>query len=220
MLQLSNGVPIVPGNLASEANFLDLHGALYGRKIPYTDRIFTVITVYGRLAQSAGPGILAALGATRARRLNLDLKGLLKGMDPQSLHPMFTFVTHLDLFDSLHRGPHVAHLIDHLSLFPALTHLAFFQGNREATQVSSRCRKLEALIGFYTLLPDPRHLRSIDDSRFVTMNVSEDDYVMEWVISTRGGWDFWARADAFIQKRIKGEIEPSWRCWIKEGDGI
>ncbi|KAJ6484151.1 hypothetical protein C8R45DRAFT_1099297 [Mycena sanguinolenta] len=155
------------------------------------------------LFQSAGPRILAALGATRVRWLNLDLKGLLQGMDPQSLHPIFTFVTHLDLFDSLHRGPHVAHLIDHLSLFPALTHLVFFHGNREATQVFSRCRKLEALIGFYTLLPDPRHLGSIDDLRFVTMNVSDDDYVMEWVIGTRGGWDFWARADAFIQKRIK-----------------
>ncbi|KAJ7872523.1 hypothetical protein B0H14DRAFT_2721986 [Mycena olivaceomarginata] len=146
------------------------------------------------LFQSAGPGVLAALGATRARRLNVDLKGLLQGIDPQSLHPMFTFVTHLDLFDSL---------------LP-----------REATQVFSRCRKLEALIGFYTLVPDPRHLRSIDDLRFVTMNVSDDDYVMEWVIGTRGGWDFWARADAFIKKRKKGEIEPSWRCWIKEGDGI
>ncbi|KAJ7342907.1 hypothetical protein DFH08DRAFT_873757 [Mycena albidolilacea] len=186
------------------------------------DEILSVCTEIRSLVlfQSAGPGVLAALGATRARRLNLDLKGLLQGIDAQSLHPMFTFVTHLDLFDSLHRGPHVAHLIDHLSLFPTLTHLAFFQGNREATQVFSRCRKLEALIGFYTLIPDPRHLRSIDDLRFVTMNVSDDDYVVEWVIGTRGGWDFWARADAFIKKRIKGEIEPSWRCWIKEGDGI
>ncbi|KAJ7699833.1 hypothetical protein B0H14DRAFT_3034931 [Mycena olivaceomarginata] len=150
------------------------------------------------LFQSAGPGVLAALGATRARRLNLDLKGLLQGIDPQSLHPMFTFVTHLDLFDSPPRSPR----------------------NGEATHVFSRCRKLEALIGFYTLVPDPRHLRSIDDLRFVTMNVSDDDYVMEWVIGTRGGWDFWARADAFIKNRIKGEIQPSWRCWIKEGDGI
>jgi hypothetical protein len=127
---------------------------------------------------------------------------------------MFTFVTHLDLFDSLHRGPHVPHLIEHLSLFPALTHLAFFQGSREAKQVFSRCSKLEALVGFYTLLPDPRHLRSMDDLRFVTMNVSEDDYVIEWVIGARGGWDFWARADAFIAKRQKGEIEPSWSSFV------
>ncbi|KAJ6540464.1 hypothetical protein B0H19DRAFT_1269046 [Mycena capillaripes] len=172
------------------------------------------------LLQSAGPGIPPALGATRVRRLNLDLKGLLQGMNPHSPHPMFTFITHLDLFDSLHRGTHVPLLIDHLSLFPALTHLAFFQGNREATQVLSRCSRLEALVGFYTLLPDPRHLRSIDDQRFVTMNVSDDDYVMEWVVGTRGGWDFWARADAFIKKRRSGEIEPSWRCWIKDGDEI
>jgi len=173
------------------------------------------------LFQSAGPGILPALGATRPRRLNLDLKGLLQGMDTSHvLHPMFTFVTHLDLFDSLHRGTHVGRIIDHLSLFPALTHLAFFQGNREAIEVLSRCDKLETLIGMYTLLPDPRHLRSIDDLRFVTMNVSDEDYAMEWVIGTRGGWDFWARADAFIAKRRNGEIKPGSRCWIKEGDGI
>lgn len=122
---------------------------------------------------------------------------------------MFTFVTHLDLFDSFHHGPHVSGLIDHLALFPALTHLAFFQGNREALQVLSRCSQLEALIGMYTILPDPRYLRSVDDLRFVTMNVSDEEYVKEWVIGTRGGWDFWARADAFIAKRRRGQIEPS-----------
>jgi hypothetical protein len=46
------------------------------------------------------------------------------------------------------------------------------------------------------------------------MNVSEDDYVIEWVIGARGGWDFWARADAFIAKRQMGEIEPSWSSFV------
>jgi hypothetical protein len=47
-------VRIVAGDLASETNwgnvvhFLDRYGALYGRKVPYMDRMFTVITVYGR----------------------------------------------------------------------------------------------------------------------------------------------------------------------------
>jgi hypothetical protein len=41
------------------------------------------------------------------------------------------------------------------------------------------------------------------------MVVSDEDYVIEWIIGTRGGFDFWARADAFIAKKRRGEIHPS-----------
>jgi hypothetical protein len=53
------------------------------------------------------------------------------------------------------------------------------------------------------------NLQSIDDVRYVCMVVSDEDYLEEWIIATRGGLDFWARADAFIAKKRRGEIKPS-----------
>ncbi|KAJ7605939.1 hypothetical protein DFH06DRAFT_1348359 [Mycena polygramma] len=66
----------------------------------------------------------------------------------------------------------------------------------------------------------PDDLAPIDDARVVYMAVSDAKYEEEWVIGTRGGLDFWARADAFIAKKRRGEIEPSSRCWIVHADGI
>ncbi|KAF7369321.1 hypothetical protein MVEN_00260400 [Mycena venus] len=166
---------------------------------------------------------IPSIGATRPRRLSLYVNDLLDTKNPPRLPlpPMFTFVTHLDLFDQRHHN----HTIGHLVGLPALTHLALWENSMdtaERTDVLTRCRGLETLIEMHGILSDwdPERLPSIADVRFMAMVISDEDYLEDWVFGTKGGLDFWARADIFIAKKRRGEIKPESRCWIEEGDGI
>jgi hypothetical protein len=51
----------------------------------------------------------------------------------------------------------------------------------------------------------------IDDVNFVYMDLGyRNVYLCDgWLAQTRGGIDFWARADAFVEKKRRGEIQPS-----------
>ncbi|KAJ7131405.1 hypothetical protein C8R44DRAFT_871898 [Mycena epipterygia] len=134
---------------------------------------------------------------------------------------MFTSVTHLDLFDVIDttnlQWPWL-----HLALLPSLTHLSLYRFHRSlGTELLLKCKKLQVLIrldsaGYYTDNP----LLSIEDVRFVYMVLKDDEYAEDWIIGIKGGMDFWARADAFVSKRRRGEIKPDSRCWIENGDGI
>ncbi|KAJ6564535.1 hypothetical protein B0H19DRAFT_1068073 [Mycena capillaripes] len=75
--------------------------------------------------------------------------------------------------------------------------------------------------------PPHAQLLSVEDNRFVYMLNLDCPNVDDWLIGTKGGMDAWARAEAFVAKKRRGEIEPSLslypqglRCWIEEGDGI
>ncbi|KAJ7605954.1 hypothetical protein DFH06DRAFT_254313 [Mycena polygramma] len=164
------------------------------------------------------PRPIPGLTATRPRRLNVILDDLLfvyMGMPlPPLPHPMFTLVTHLNMFD--HRLDK-AEILNHLTLFPVLSHLATWYDTTSPTDLLARHTKLEALIyssGLFTMQE-----RSSEDSRVVYMNVYKD-YMQDWIGGTLGGLDFWARADIFIAKKRRGEIQPTSRCWIEEADGI
>ncbi|KAF7377298.1 hypothetical protein MSAN_00150200 [Mycena sanguinolenta] len=166
-------------------------------------------------------GHVPSLGATRPRRLSLYLHDLSEdGDSPRLSRPIFAFVTHLDLFDFVHNN--ADKFVAELALLPALTHLALWQNSMrspELTDLLARCSRLKALIQMHGSMPlDPA--QSVDDVRFVAMIVSDDDYPNEWAIGTEGGVDFWARADAFIAKKRRGEIKPSSRCYIEAEDGI
>ncbi|KAJ7609561.1 hypothetical protein DFH06DRAFT_1346285 [Mycena polygramma] len=148
----------------------------------------------------------SGLGAIRPRRLNLLLEFLLTTINsPDQPHPMFTNVTHLDvLAHSLNPD-----LISHLALLPVLTHLSIWHNSAPLRDVLARCPKLRALIDMDDSFVGPDDLAPIDDARVVYMAVSDAKYEEDWVIGTLGGLDFWARADAFIAKKRRGEIKPS-----------
>ncbi|KAJ7872945.1 hypothetical protein B0H13DRAFT_2058917 [Mycena leptocephala] len=158
------------------------------------------------LFQVTGPGILRIPSPVFDRPPD-------RGDPSQLALPMFAFVTHLDMFDHLevfNSSPPTDDIITHIALFLS-----------QAAELLARCKTLEALIDMHGSPPGPGYLRSVDDLRFVSMVVSDEDYVIEWIIGTRGGFDFWARADAFIAKKRRGEIHPVCsRCWIEGGDGI
>ncbi|KAJ7131416.1 hypothetical protein C8R44DRAFT_850141 [Mycena epipterygia] len=75
------------------------------------------------------------------------------------------------------------------------------------TELLLTCKKLQVLIrmdstGYSDNLP------SIEDVHFVSMVLKDDEYEDDWIIGTKGGMDFWARADAFVAKKRRGEIKP------------
>ncbi|KAJ7256087.1 hypothetical protein C8J57DRAFT_1517809 [Mycena rebaudengoi] len=59
---------------------------------------------------------------------------------------------------------------------------------------------------------------SVDDPRFVLMWLSNDEYAEDWKVGVEGGRDFWVRAELFIAKRKRGEIQPASRYWIEDAD--
>ncbi|KAJ7131442.1 hypothetical protein C8R44DRAFT_871934 [Mycena epipterygia] len=136
-------------------------------------------------------------------------------------HTIFTSVTHLDLFDVIDttnlQWPWL-----NLALIPSLTHLSLLclKNSIVGTELLLKCKKLQVLIRmnntrYYTDNPP-----SIEDVRFVRMVLKDDEYAEDWILGTKGGMDFWARADAFVTKRRRREIKPDSRCWIEDGDGI
>jgi hypothetical protein len=69
------------------------------------------------------------------------------------------------------------------------------------------CKSLTVLI-ILAPVPErrPIELETLaDDHRFVMMSL--DAYLADWQHGTLTGRDYWTRADAFISKRISGEID-------------
>ncbi|KAJ7131398.1 isoprenoid synthase domain-containing protein [Mycena epipterygia] len=172
---------------------------------------------------SAGPSILPSLGAMKPRRLCFYLTDFFTSVDSTALsHSMFTSVTHLDIFDHMGDSAFQQWSWSDFGLLPALTHLSLFKFPSSAvgTELLSKCKTLEVLIRMDSTGNPYDNPLSIEDVRFVCMVMEDDAYVGDWIIGTKGGMDFWARADAFVAKRRRGEIKPDSRCWIEDGDGI
>ncbi|KAJ7771110.1 hypothetical protein DFH07DRAFT_768492 [Mycena maculata] len=159
------------------------------------------------------PSILPYLEAMKLRRLTVNLRSLFSGVPSDLAHPTFTYVSHLDIFDSIRR----LHVLPHfswstLTLLPGLTHLVLSDLGPDtlsitvATEVLACCKRLEVLVG--VAIHDFRDRLSINDPRFVHMSLSDDDYARDWVAATRGELDLWARAELFIAKKRRGEIKP------------
>ncbi|KAJ6453542.1 hypothetical protein C8R45DRAFT_1112417 [Mycena sanguinolenta] len=183
------------------------------------DRVLSVCNGIRSLVLFQSCWHVPCLSGTRARRLALFLDDLYQSKRSPHL-PMFALVTHVDLFDISFRDAIVGDIFAHLTLMPALTHLCMWQGSLgplALLDVLARCGGIEALIGQPRALVAPQ---IPDDVRFVSMLLSDLDYALDWAIGIQGGLDFWARADAFISKRCRGEIKPSSRYWIEPGDLI
>ncbi|KAJ7304627.1 hypothetical protein DFH08DRAFT_1089185 [Mycena albidolilacea] len=174
------------------------------------------------------PRMLTQLEATRPRRLSAPIQDFfLKDRVSFDLtFPVFSSLTHLDVFDGLDLD--LWSNWSGLALLPLLTHLAFLalEDAVVANILAILCPKLLVLVSMYS--DEKNHLRFLSDGvdrddsdpRFVSMVLSSEAYALDWQIGIRGGMDFWARADAFVAKKRRGEIEPKSRHWIEDGDGI
>jgi hypothetical protein len=145
-------------------------------------------------------------------------------MDPLS-HPSFARITHLELFGNLDQAGDSAEKSlarwTGLANLPALTHLALSNSDLLAifVRILAVCKSLRALVILGRLqsnLSVPEVGILAENPRFVVMQC--DNYIADWQRGVLTGNDYWARADAFIAKRMSGEIDctsPSYnRYWI------
>ncbi|KAJ7488985.1 hypothetical protein FB451DRAFT_1552910 [Mycena latifolia] len=105
---------------------------------------------------------------------------------------------------------------------PVLTHLMLRQMSQAtAIEILSNCPNIEVLVRMTYRGFGAQDRVSVDDARFVSMSITSQEYATtDWLAGTRGGVDFWVRAERFVVKKRRGEIQPSLRCWIEDGDGI
>ncbi|KAJ7446001.1 hypothetical protein B0H11DRAFT_395026 [Mycena galericulata] len=131
--------------------------------------------------------------------------------------PLFTTVTHLDLFDSEFTGPW-----QKIALLPALTHLALLEDTPldVKIQILRNCPRVEVLVNMHIHPSSFEESQFVEDVRFVSMVLSTSDYKTDWESGANGGIDFWARTDKFVAMKQRGEIKPNSRHWIVPEDGI
>ncbi|KAF7364234.1 Tyrosinase central domain-containing protein [Mycena sanguinolenta] len=136
--------------------------------------------------------------------------------------PMFSSLTHLDVWEEIIA---ISPSWSGLALLPALTHLAFLRISYDVgVTILEMCCKLQVIISMEDEHPSkwPMLSATVDDwePRFVGVVLTTDNYASDWETGLRGGSDFWARADAFVAMRRRGEVEPKSRYWIEDRDGI
>jgi hypothetical protein len=147
------------------------------------------------------------------KHLYCDLEDLYRVIPFESFcHPLFTNITHLELFDGFNQHPEKPeHRMDWTGLgaLPHLTHLALDNEDLIPICISilETYKSLRALL-ILAFIPEnpPSELEILAaDPRFVMTPVT--DYLEDWQRGALTGMDYWARADAFIAKRISGEID-------------
>ncbi|KAF7364144.1 hypothetical protein MSAN_01073600 [Mycena sanguinolenta] len=180
------------------------------------------------------PGMLSQLETARPRHLAGPIESLFhdhvhhtsRGVDLTL--PLFSALTHLDVFGTIYLESSSWTSWSSLALLPTLTHLAVIEiSYRAAAAALAICPKLHVIISMHSDARTHSHLVSnsvedIDDSdpRFLSMVLASNDYAADWEAGVQGGIDFWARADAFVGMRRRGEVEPKSRYWIEERDGV
>ncbi|KAJ7444646.1 hypothetical protein B0H11DRAFT_2291205 [Mycena galericulata] len=166
----------------------------------------------------ASPSILSAVLRLRPQKLAIHLESLFGRTDLVDFSlPLFTTVTHLDLFDSEFTGPW-----QKIALLPALTHLALLEDTPldVKIQILRNCPRVEVLVNMHIHPSSFEESQFVEDVRFVSMVLSTSDYKTDWESGANGGIDFWARTDKFVAMKQRGEIKPNSRHWIVPEDGI
>ncbi|KAJ7303546.1 hypothetical protein DFH08DRAFT_986409 [Mycena albidolilacea] len=166
--------------------------------------------------------IIPSIATFKPRRLSIYWLFILRDIDPRQ--PMFAFLTHFDLFKLLlgPNGPQSAFVTQ----LPALTHFAAHSSTIAGGEFSALAQNiLPARKSLRVFVSRPLRLPVeilpfTHDVRFVYMNLQYPDFEDGWIVQTRGGTDFWARADAFVGKKRRGEIRPASRCFIEPADDI
>ncbi|KAJ7255634.1 hypothetical protein C8J57DRAFT_1517927 [Mycena rebaudengoi] len=102
--------------------------------------------------------------------------------------------------------------LDIVAKFPALTHLCLMSRNAPSIllPILRACDKLQVLVDMYFTQEAVDHSReapyAIDDPRFVM--IINLNYFKDLVVGANGGTDFWIRAERFVAKKRRGEIQP------------
>ncbi|KAJ7132711.1 hypothetical protein C8R46DRAFT_655823 [Mycena filopes] len=160
------------------------------------------------------PAVLPTLAEMRLQRLTVNIQALGGDMT----HPSFSFLTHLTIL--AHYSATLRLIVEQIPTLPALTHLTVFfdipQDVIESILTSSP--RLQQLMVLY--LKHPAFASRYDraktlqgcDPRFVIALYTQ--YWSTWAACAEGlGDDHWARGDAFLAQKRRGEIEAG-RYWL------
>ncbi|KAJ7339775.1 hypothetical protein DFH08DRAFT_812155 [Mycena albidolilacea] len=170
-------------------------------------QLCTHLQDFGANAYFTDPALLSILAEIGVRRLAVNPKALF-GTAPIDLkHSVFRAVTHLDMF----RVEGVAAVLADLPVLPALTHLSLDSDLSRALilAVLPALPQLELLLvqwhRFEQAEYEVARIPRVYDVRFVIGLYS--DYWGDWEAGARGGVDVWARGDAFVLRKRRGEVE-------------
>ncbi|KAJ7021969.1 hypothetical protein C8F04DRAFT_1139394 [Mycena alexandri] len=163
--------------------------------------------------------LLPALAKLRLQRLSAVLGDLFSTRSaPDFAHPLFANLTHLDVLDKRDGG--WAGWVG-LPTLPRLTHLSFNDdiSNSVCEGALEHCTQLRVLVIVWanhtTMQADPYDRTALaEDPRFVMIVVNQ--YLRDWEAGAAGGEDYWARADAFVQKRQAGVVKGHLIRYLEE----
>ncbi|KAJ7023507.1 hypothetical protein C8F04DRAFT_180554 [Mycena alexandri] len=159
------------------------------------------------------PGLLPTLAKMPLRRLSLELLslfGVIPGLDftVDFGHQIFSRLTHLTIQDTPDENPDPAMWAGLVEL-PCLTHLAFTHWHLPPifNTILTDCQTLQVFV-LQCSAVNIAHTEGLGyfshDPRSVVLVVMkpQDD----WEAGVNGGEDYWKRAEEFLDKRRKGEI--------------
>jgi hypothetical protein len=169
----------------------------------------TGVINFGSNQQFTNPALLPILATMRVRRLSLNLNALFGPETIDLKHSLFQSVTHLDMF----RVERVAEVLPDLPALPALTHLCL---DSDLTRdiilpVLEICPRLVLLLvmwasyAFEKSLYAAARVPCVYDVRFVIGMYKH--YWQDWEAGARGLPDSWSRADDFVARKRRGEID-------------
>ncbi|KAF7367965.1 hypothetical protein MSAN_00861700 [Mycena sanguinolenta] len=138
-------------------------------------------------------------------------------------HPLFLSVTHLDLYHGVGLESNWEPWSGLASL-PALTHLALSHpiAGGILSRVVAECPRLSIVaVPMFAweqeIAVDLAGNLGFSDARVAVIVLSEA-YEVDWELGARGGDDFWARAQTFINLKRGGQIEAS--CYLLDESAI
>ncbi|KAJ7620105.1 hypothetical protein FB45DRAFT_929482 [Roridomyces roridus] len=159
---------------------------------------------------------LDLVGALRLKRLHYHITDIFQNNTVDFTHSLFLQITHLEIFDSPRDLPDGSW--SNLALIPNLTHLAF-NDDGFLPLLPSVLRACASLRVLALVMPSSSPVRVqisdelTQDMRFVWMAC--DEYIRDWHQGALTGEDYWARAEAFIDRRRRGDLTDPLQYWIE-----
>ncbi|KAJ6535536.1 hypothetical protein B0H19DRAFT_1183705 [Mycena capillaripes] len=152
---------------------------------------------------------MQALDALRCvQRLTIDHRALFRANIVDLATSLFRTVTHLELLDltDMEDGPGIC---ARLALLPHLTHLAI--NNTMHNVVSHAGLRADIRLQCIVFLGSDWDAMAnnsplLDDPRFVFLSQTKD-YRCDWMSGVKDAEDFWVRADGFIARRRRGDVD-------------
>ncbi|KAJ6475924.1 hypothetical protein C8R47DRAFT_1141779 [Mycena vitilis] len=141
------------------------------------------------------------------KHLYTSCYSLLHALPPT--HQVFSRLTHLEIDDCVDDPDGGGGLV--LAALPHLTHLSFSHSGLilicpRLLECSTTLRVLVYLNRYEPLHNETQAVGLARDVRFVVMRLP--NYIRDWCMGAQYGADYWTKAEEFIARRRRGEIDP------------